>query len=391
MFSSRLPPSIEENRISAALASASARGPICDLTETNPTAVGLDYPQEEILAALADPRALTYAPSPEGLFVARQAIAGYYTRFGAGVDPARLLLTASTSEGYAHLFKLLCDPGDAVMVPEPSYPLFEHLAGLDAVRAVPYPLRYHRGWFLDAEELARAIDDVPRARAILLVHPNNPTGSFMKRGEIDRVVELARGRGLALVSDEVFADYALAPDPERVPTLASESRVLTFVLSGLSKPAGLPQLKLGWIHTSGPAADVAAAEARLQLISDTYLSVATPVQWAAPRLLDLGDRVAAQILERVRENRERVARAVAGTAVDLLPAEGGWSAILRVPRTRSEEAWVLRLLEAGVYLHPGYFFDLPSDGHLVLSLICPPEQVAVGMAHLTAAVAADQI
>jgi aspartate/methionine/tyrosine aminotransferase len=380
MFSSRLPPSIEENRISAALARAMGRGPVCDLTETNPTVVGLDYPAQDILSALADPRALTYAPSPEGLLVARQAIAGYYTRFGARVDPERLTLTASTSEGYAHLFKLLCDPGDAVMIPEPSYPLFQHLAGLDAVRVIAYPLRYHRGWFLDAEELERALD--PRARAILMVHPNNPTGSFTKRGELDRVARLAQSRGLALVSDEVFADYGFAPDADRVATLVGESRVLTFVLSGLSKPAGLPQVKLGWIHVSGPEAEVAAAQARLHLISDTYLSVATPVQWAAPRLIALADGLGAQIRDRVRQNRERVARAVAGTAIDLLTAEGGWSAILRVPRTRPEEEWVLRLLDEGVYLHPGYFFDLPAEGHLVISLICAPERVAHGIERL---------
>lgn len=377
MFSSRLPASLAENRISRAVDAARARGPLVDLTESNPTRVGLGYPADEILAALADRRALVYEPTPRGLAPARAAAAAYYARHGHTVDPERVTLTASTSEAYAWLFKLLCDPGDDVLVPTPSYPLFDYLAALESVRPVTYPLRYHHGWFLDVEEVRRAL--TPRTRAILVVNPNNPTGSFLTRDEAAALEALAAERELALVSDEVFADYAFAPDPARVTTLVGHEQALTFCLSGLSKLVGLPQLKLGWIVTGGPPARRAEADARLELIADTYLSVAAPVQHAAPRLVALVDDVGAQIRRRVAANHAALAAALAGSPAQLLDAAGGWSAIVRLPATRSEEEWVLQLLDDGVYVHPGFFFDLPPTC-VVINLLVPIDALGAGVA-----------
>jgi aspartate/methionine/tyrosine aminotransferase len=394
VFSSRLPPSLVVNRISVAADAARARGPLVDLTESNPTVVGLDYPAAAITAALADARALTYAPTPEGLPSARAAVAAYYARHHSIVDPARVVLTASTSEAYSWLFKLLCDPGDDVLVPTPSYPLFDHLAALECVRPRPYPLRYHGGWFIDVEEVRRAL--TPRTRALVVVNPNNPTGSFLSRDEAAALEALAAEHDLAVVSDEVFADYGDAPDPARVTTLVDRAAALTFCMSGLSKPAGLPQLKLGWIVTGGPPARVAAAEERLHLIADTYLSVATPVQLAAPSLLPLVDDVGAQIGARVRENRATLLRAVAGTAAQLLRGDGGWSAVIKLPATRAdagnghehEESWVLALLDHGVLVHPGFFFDLPPVC-IVVSLLVEPARFAAALPSLLTALSTD--
>jgi len=384
VFSSRLPASLAPNRLSVAVDAARARGtPLHDLTETNPTVVGLTYPTAAIRAALAAPAALVYEPTPHGLPAARAAVAAYYARHGVTVDPARITLTASTSEAYAWLFKLLCDPGDDVLVPQPSYPLFDHLAALESVRPVAYPLRYHHGWFVDVEEVRRAL--TPRTRAILVVNPNNPTGSFLTRDEARALAILAAEHDLALVSDEVFADYAFAPDPDRVTTLAGDSPALTFCLSGLSKLVGLPQLKLGWILAGGPAALRARAEARLEHIADTYLSVAAPVQHAAPSLLALVDDLGAQILGRARDNRAALAAALAGSAAGLLDAAGGWSAIVRLPSTRSEEEWTLALLDAGVLVHPGFFFDLPPT-MIVVSLLVAPSTLAAALPLLRALV-----
>lgn len=364
------------NRISLAVEAARARGPVLDLTESNPTVVGLPYPEAEILAALADPRALVYEPSPNGLFAARAAVAAYYARFGHTVDPSLVTLTASTSEAYGWLFKLLCDPGDDILVPTPSYPLFDHLAALECVRPVSYPLRYHGGWFVDVEEVRRAL--TPRTRAILLVHPNNPTGSFFTQQEACGLAALAHEHDLALIADEVFADYGFAADPARLLSWAGESTALTFCLSGLSKLVGLPQLKLGWIVTGGPSERRAAAALRLELIADTYLSVASPVQHAAPRLLALLEPLGGAILDRVRANRRQILTALRGTAAQLLDAEGGWSAIVRLPATSSEEEWVLQLLEQGVLVHPGFFFDLPPTC-IVISLLVSTDALSRGL------------
>jgi alanine-synthesizing transaminase len=392
MFSRRLPASLAANRIARALDAARAAGrPLYDLTESNPTVVGLAYPEAELRAALADgaARALAYHPTPRGLDGARASIAADYARRGAApLDAAHVWLTASTSEAYAHLFKLLCDPGERVLVPAPSYPLFELLAGLEAVECAPYPIRWHGGWYVDVDAVAAALD--ARTRAILIVHPNNPTGSFVKRDELAALDALAAARGLALVSDEVFADYARAPhrdDATRAGTLAQAGASLHFALGGLSKLAGLPQLKLGWIAVSGPDALVAEAETRLEHILDTFLSVNQPVQEAAPALLALAPAITARIAARVERNRAALTAALRGTAADVLDAEGGWYAIVRVPRVATDEEWVLALLDDGVIVQPGFFYDFDDDGVLVVSLLAREDVLDAGAARLAARVA----
>lgn len=379
MFSSRLEWDLCPNRLATLLGAKRRAGvAVLDLTESNPTRAGISYSSTEILGALADPRAMLYEPAPAGLWQAREAVAGYYAARGHAVAPDRILITASTSEAYAHLFKLLADPGDEVLAPRPSYPLFEFLAGLESVRVVAYPLACHHGWWLDAEALARAVTE--RTRAVILVHPNNPTGSFVKRDELERLLALCAEHNLAVVCDEVFADYAFAPDPQRVATLAGVDEVLTFSLSGLSKIAGLPQMKLGWIVVGGPPDARAQAIERLELIADTFLSVGTPVQHALPRLLAAGATVRQQIAARLRENLDWLRTIIrSAPACELLDLEGGWYATLRLPRIRSEEEWTLDLLENdNVLVQPGFFYDFQSEAFLVLSLLTPPETFREG-------------
>ncbi len=384
MFSSRLNWDLRQNRISALLEAMRRAGArILDLTESNPTQAGLSYPAGEILEALGDARSLRYAPSPAGAAEAREAVSAYYAARGTSVAADRMVLTASTSEAYSYAFKLLADPGDEVLVPRPSYPLFEFLARLESVRVVDYPLEYDGGWRIDFAALEAAL--TPRARAIVVVNPNNPTGSFVKAGELDRLLSLAAARGLAIVSDEVFSDYSFAPDPERVTTLADVTGALSFSLSGLSKIAGLPQMKLGWIVTAGPEPLRGAALARLELIADTYLSAGAPAQYGAARLMDAGARVREQISARVRRNLEWLRGAVAGSALSLLAVEGGWYATVEVPRTRSEEEWTLELLgQDGVLVQPGFFYDFESEAFLVLSLLTPPDVFRGGVGLLLA-------
>jgi len=364
-YSRRLPWTAAENAISCAL--RDRREPYLDLTESNPTRAGL-LPAVQ-LGALADVRALRYEPHPKGLLAAREAVAAYYADSrGAAVDPERIVLTASTSEAYGLLFKLLCDPGDCVLVPEPSYPLLGLLTALEGVQAVPYPLRFDGEWHLDAA----AVQFPPRVRAVLAVSPGNPTGAFLKQAERAALAERCASAGCALICDEVFADFALVADPLRVPTAVAYDDVLAFALSGLSKVCGLPQLKLAWCAVSGPPDEVSRAVQRLELIADTYLSVGTPVQLAAGQLLRGRHDFQRRVIDRVRSNRAALLRARSAAAPwDVLPAEGGWSAVLSVPRSRSEDAWVLALLEEGVLVQPGYFFDFPSEAHLVVSLLAP--------------------
>lgn len=382
-FSSRFHWDLRPNRLTELLAAKRRAGAaVLDLTESNPTHAGLDYPAREILQALADPRAMAYEPAPAGAAEARQAVSAYYAARGYAVPPERVLLTASTSEAYAYLFKLLANPGDEVLAPRPSYPLFEFLAAMESVRVVQYPLAYHGAWSLDLEAIERAITG--RTRAIILVNPNNPTGSYLKRAELEFLVRLAGARNLALISDEVFADYAFAPDQRRAGSLAGVEDALAFSMSGLSKIAGLPQMKLGWIVASGPAALRAEAMEKLELIADTYLSVATPVQCAAPRLLAAGAAVQALIAARVRENlaffRDAAARV---PAFRILDVEGGWYATLQVPRTRTEEEWVLHLLgERDVLVQPGFFYDFENEAYLVVSLLTAPEIFRAGAIRL---------
>jgi len=380
VFSSRLNWTPHPNRLSQLLSEKqAAQTPVLDLTESNPTRAGLAYPQTEILAALSDPQALRYQPSPRGLATARDAVAAYYRGCGAAISPGNILLTASTSEAYAYLFKLLANPGDEILSPQPSYPLFEFLAGLESVHIRPYPLRYDGVWHIDFDALERALTS--RTRGIVVVNPNNPTGSFVKRVELDRLDALAGGRGLAILSDEVFRDYTFSEDSERVSTLAGERRALTFSMSGLSKIAGLPQMKLGWIVVSGSNRE--AALDALDLIADTYLSVSTPVQVALPRLLPLAGQIREQIRSRTRSNLDLLRAAMAGSAATILRAEGGWYAVVQVPRTRTEEEWAITLLkECNVLVQPGYFFDFESEAYLVLSLLPPQAVFAEGLKRL---------
>ncbi len=358
---------------------------ILDLTESNSTAAGFAYPSDAILSALADPRLLRYEPAAAGMPAARAAVSDYYANaLGKDVSPARILLTASTSEAYAFVFKLLADPGDEVLVPSPSYPLFDYLAALDSVRVVQYPLVYQGSWSIDFDTLTRSITS--RSRAIVLVNPNNPTGSFLKQSELSPLVALCRKHNLALISDEVFADYAFHDDPRLVRSLAGNDEVLTFCLSGLSKVAALPQLKLGWIVTGGPPGDREKAFERLELIADTYLSVSAPVQWGAPALLDLRGPLQRQILGRVVANRSFLASQIGPTSPwNLLSTEGGWYAILEAPRIQSEEEWVLNLLtEHSVLVQPGFFFDFEREAFLVISLLTPEDVFREGIRRILA-------
>lgn len=386
IFSSRLHWDLRPNPLTELLrAKRQAGAAILDLTESNPTSAQLRYPTDYILGALADPRSLRYEPTPAGLVAARETVAHeYYAPLGETVDPARILLTASTSEAYAYLIKLLTEPGDELLVPRPSYPLFEFLATLESVRISPYPLMYHEGWSIDMDALAALITN--RTRAVVLVNPNNPTGSFVKRRELEQLVALCRRRDLAIVSDEVFSDYPFAADPERVARLVNVDDVLTFSLSGLSKVAGLPQMKLGWIVTAGPERH--AAMERLELIADTYLSVATPVQHALSRLLAAGADVRRQIQARTQQNLETLRTLTADSANRVLQVEGGWYATVQTPRIRTEEEWALELLERhDVLVQPGYFYDFDQDGLLVFSLLTPPEIFDEGVRRFSAYVA----
>jgi alanine-synthesizing transaminase len=383
MFSSRLHWDLRPNRLAQALGALRRLGAeVLDLTESNPTRAGLSYPDEVILNALREPRSLLYEPTPAGLPAARGAVTEYYAARGLIVEPARVFLTASTSESYGWLFKLLADAGDQVLVPRPSYPLFEFLAQMELVRVVQYPLEYDDGWSIDLDALERAVGE--RTSAIVLVNPNNPTGSFVKQHELERLVELCVQRGLALISDEVFADYRLTADPAREVSLTRVDEVLTFCLSGLSKIAGLPQMKLGWIVIGGPPTLRAEAKERLELIADTYLSVATPVQHALPRLLVAGESVRRQIAARVSENLAVLRELVEdGSPAQVLKLEGGWYATLRVPRTKTEEEWCLDLLEQDkVLVQPGFFYDFESEAYLVLSLLTPANTFREGVTRL---------
>ena len=372
MFSARVPP-LRSNRVALALARLRATGqPLDDLTISNPTRVGLSYP-DRLLDPLAAPAALHYDPAPFGVPAAREAVAAHLAGRGVRVAADRVIVTASTSEAYSLLFKLLCDPADLVLVPQPSYPLFEHLTRLDGVVASAYALEYHGRWELNLDSLHRAVE--PRARAILLVNPNNPTGSFVRPAELAAVCETAARHELAIISDEVFDVYPLEErETGRSGALVVERDVLTFTLGGLSKSAALPQLKLGWILVGGPETLVRRALDRLELVCDSYLSVATPVQLAVGTLLERTVPLADQIRHRVQANYATLRSLVRRfPACGVLHAEAGWYAVVQVPATRSEEALVIDLIERdGVLVHPGYFFDFPREAFLIVSLLPEP-------------------
>jgi alanine-synthesizing transaminase len=370
VFSNRLPRDLAANRLAGAVERLRGAGrPFVDLTESNPTRAGFAYPPD-LLAPLSDPRALEYSPAPLGSAAARGAVSADYRRQGLDVPPERVVLTASTSDAYSLLFKLLADAGDEVLVPRPSYPLFDHLTRLDLVAARSYELEYHGRWAIDFDSLQRALS--PRTVAVLVVSPNNPTGSFIARGELDRLAAICEERHIAIIADEVFAEYALEPDVGAGNGRAACVRnALAFGLGGLSKSVGLPQVKLGWIAVAGPDRLVDDGLKRLELICDTYLSVSTPVQDASAELMTRGAGIRSQIADRVRTNYRVLKEDVALVpSCCVLGADGGWYAVVQVPSFEPEEDLVLRLLtEHGVLAHPGYFFDFASESFLVVSLL----------------------
>jgi len=373
VFSTRVTSDLTPNRLSAAIARLRQnRVEFDDLTESNPTRVGIPYPSR-LLESLVQPSALAYAPEPFGMPSAREAVVGDFRRRGMSVPRDRVVLTASTSEAYSMLFKLLCNPGDEVLVPAPSYPLFEYLTALDSVRPRAYQLEYHGVWSLDIDGLRRATTD--RTRAVVVVSPNNPTGSYLKRAELDALAVHCRAHGLALIGDEVFAEYVLDAELPRTSSVLTQRQALTFSLGGLSKGLGLPQLKLGWMVASGPEELVRSALERLEIICDSYLSVATPVQAGLPALMREGAAIRTGIRDRVTRNYRALLKAAPQyPSVDVLPAEGGWYAVIQVPAMQSEESLVLQLLEQDrVLVHPGYFFDFPREAFLVVSLLPRPE------------------
>lgn len=381
MFADRTNWNLAANRLSEALfRHRSERKPLYDLTASNPTECGFQYDRSAILKAFANPASLAYEPDPKGLRTARDAVAAYYASRGTNISPDDLILTTSTSEAYSFAFRALCNPGDQILVPEPSYPLFAFLADIQDAALVRYPLVYDHGWQIDFHALEQML--TPTARAIIVVNPNNPTGHFVKPKEIARLNALCAARELAIIADEVFLDFSLAQSP--APTLAGNADALTFTMSGLSKISGLPQMKSAWLLTSGPQPLKTQALSRLELISDTYLSMNAPIQLAMPALLEQRYQFQKQWMARVRANLavldDNLAKA---KSCQRLEIEGGWYAILRVPVTRSDDDLAIDLLPThGVYVHPGHFYDFPSDGYLVVSLITPEAEFAEGISRL---------
>jgi alanine-synthesizing transaminase len=401
MFARRTNWSLAPNRFSLAVEEAKRSGrTLLDLTASNPTTIGLHYERERILHALEHPRALEYEPAAKGILAAREAVAAYYAELGVALSAERIILTVSTSEAYSYCFRLLCDPGDEVLVPQPSYPLFEFLADIQDVKLRPYELVYDHGWQIEFESLERAI--TPRSRAIMVVHPNNPTGHFTRHWELQRLNSLCRNKNreheLALIADEVFLDFGIAPShlsrnnsggeggaPAAEPPLsfASNDAALTFTLSGLSKICALPQIKAAWITVSGPTAPVSEALERLEVIADTYLSPNAPVQWAMAELLSTRGAIQRQLRARVQHNLGELDAQLNSAAKRLttrLELDAGWYAVLRIPATRPDEEAAIELLKReAVLIHPGHFFDFPATGYLVASLITPEETFREGM------------
>jgi aspartate/methionine/tyrosine aminotransferase len=376
-FSRRTDWNTEESDLALAHRRRVAAGePIADLTASNPTRCGFTY-SPEVLAALADARALDYDPQPRGLLSARQAVCGYYAGHGVAVQPEQIVLTTSTSEAYSFLFRLLADAGSEILFQQPGYPLFDFLAVLEDVSLKAATLLYDHGWQIDPEGLRRAI--TPRTRAIVFVHPNNPTGHFTKPWEAEELARLCREFDLALIVDEVFLDYGFSGPGASF--AAGLEGVAVFVVSGLSKIAGLPQMKAAWIVTTGPQA--AAALDRLEVIADTFLSMNAPVQGALPAWLDGRASIQRQIQARVAANLAELDRQLVRLPeVTRLEVEGGWYALLRIPALAPDEQTVLALLEHGVWVRPGYFFGLRESGWLVVSLLGPEEEFRSGAARL---------
>jgi len=383
MFAKRTNWNLTPNRLSEALEAHRAAGkPLLDLTVSNPTECGFEYDSAAILDALSNPAALSYEPNPNGLESARRAVAGYYSDRGENVSIEDIFLTTSTSEAYSYVFRALCDPGDELLIPSPSYPLFDFLADIQDVSLVRYPLLYDHGWQIDFHSLERAI--TPRTRGVIVVNPNNPTGNFVKSAEMAKLNEICSARGLAIMADEVFLDFAL--DGDRPVSFAANRGAPTFTLSGLSKICGLPQMKAAWLIVSGPQTWKSQALARLEVIADTYLSVNAPVQLAIPRFLEQRHSFQEQVMARAQRNLAELDRQLAAhKAVSRLEVEGGWCAVLRVPATHSDEDLAIELLTThGVSVHPGHFYGFHSKGYLVAALLAHETKFSTCVARLMA-------
>lgn len=378
-FSTRTHWDFTETELTRAIRERKASGlPRIDLTASNPTHCGFVYDERAILESLSQPESLVYDPDPRGIFTARRAVCDYYASHGAALAPEQVFLTTSTSEAYSYLFRVLCNPGDEVLIAQPSYPLFDFLARVESVRLVPYPLFYDHGWHLDGEALRQRI--TPGTRAIALVHPNNPTGHFTKAAERRELEAICAENGLALIVDEVFLDYRLTNEEAEASFACGEHPALTFVLSGLSKVTALPQMKAAWIACFGPQPVLGQAMERIEVVADTFLSMNAPVQCALPVLLAGRKDIQEQIRNRVAENLKLLDSELAGTAVSRLAAEGGWYTVLRVPALEGDEALAVRLIrEFGVEAHLGNFFGFPASGWLVLSLLTPKPEFRDGI------------
>ena len=380
-FSERLTWPVRRNAYSPLLDEKRHAGiKLLDLTIANPTEAFAEYPHAKIGAAYAAFPDYVYRPDPLGFMGARQSITQWYSKYGIKISPKHLALTASTSEAYSLLFKLLCNPGEEVLIPAPSYPLFDYLASVESVKAITYRLGYDGSWFIDFESLRRAI--TPRSRAVVIVNPNNPTGSFLKRREFGELCAIAKEQSLALISDEVFMAYAWNCDPMREPTLIGRNNVLSFSLNGLSKWAGMPQMKLGWIAVNGPRLEQAEAMERLELLLDTFLSVGTPVKTRCRGFSKRAKKYMGRS-RAVEQRNEALQRLLGNTPIHPLHGEGGWSAVPRSPNILPDEIWISRLLdEQDVVVQPGYFFDMPGEAFVVVSLITEPADFTEGIGKL---------
>jgi alanine-synthesizing transaminase len=377
MFASRTNWNLKPNRLAEALERHKSSGRrLLDLSASNPTECGFKYDALAIMRSLCAPASMQYRPDPKGLKSARQAVSDYYAERGEGVAVDDLILTASTSEAYSFIFRLLCNPGDELLIPTPGYPLFDFLADVNDVKLARYPLFYDHGWHIDMHALKQAI--MPRTRGIIVVHPNNPTGHFTKPEEIAQLNQICSANRMAIIADEVFLDFALDAAQK---SFVANTGALTFTMSGISKISGLPQMKFAWLAASGPEAEKTEAVARLEMIADTYLSMNAPIQLAAPVLLRQRMAFQEQLMARVRANlAELDAQLAKMQHVSRLGVEGGWYAVLRIPATRSDEDLAIDLLEKhDVYLHPGHFYDFPKDGYLVVSLITPTHDFSEGL------------
>jgi len=383
MFASRTNWNLKPNRLAEALERHKSSGRrLLDLSASNPTECGFNYDAPAIMRSLCTPASLQYHPDPRGLKSARQAVAYYYAERGERVSIDDLLLTASTSEAYSFIFRLLCNPGDELLIPTPSYPLFDFLADVNDVKVSRYPLFYDHGWHIDVYALKQAV--TPRTRGIIVVHPNNPTGHFTRPEEVAQLNQICSANQMAIIADEVFLDFSLGATAK---SFVGNPGALTFTMSGISKISGLPQMKLAWLVAGGPATAKREALARLEMIADTYLSLNAPIQLAAPILLRQRTAFQRQLMARVRANlAELDAQIAKEKRFDRLNVEGGWYAVLRVPATRPDEDLAIDLLEKhDVYVHPGHFYDFPSDGYLVVSLITPEQDFAEGLRRILSA------